>query len=409
MDSKTQNYQNKTAVTKIHNDILIMMDKRTNVVLLLLDLSAAFDTVNHQLLLQRLSRKYGIRGSVISWLTSYLQNRSFSVKVKSSTSSSCILEIGVPQGSILGPILFILYTKDLEEIASKYGFTVHLYADDTQLYFAFDVNSNSPNMTAVKNCFSEIKDWMSLNFLKLNEDKTQFIDIGYYQSNLESLSLDKEVLQPVLKAKNLGFYFDHRLSLDDEVTATQKRCNIQLRNLTRIAGRLSHDLKVQLSHSCILSHLDYCNAVYGALTESNLQKLQKIQNSAVRFIFNLYGKKRFEHITPYLKKLHFLPVRFRIMYKVALLVYKCLNNLAPTYLIELLRLRSINSYNLRVDNDFFLLELPLPANLRNTSAAFSYNGPRVWNCLPYSLRCLNDISVFKSSLKTHYFGLAFPD
>ena len=399
----------ETAVTKIHNDILIMMDKRTNVVLLLLDLSAAFDTVNHQLLLQRLSRKYGIRGSVISWLTSYLQNRSFSVKVKSSTSSSCILEIGVPQGSILGPILFILYTKDLEEIASKYGFTVHLYADDTQLYFAFDVNSNSPNMTAVKNCFSEIKDWMSLNFLKLNEDKTQFIDIGYYQSNLESLSLDKEVLQPVLKAKNLGFYFDHRLSLDDEVTATQKRCNIQLRNLTRIAGRLSHDLKVQLSHSCILSHLDYCNAVYGALTESNLQKLQKIQNSAVRFIFNLYGKKRFEHITPYLKKLHFLPVRFRIMYKVALLVYKCLNNLAPTYLIELLRLRSINSYNLRVDNDFFLLELPLPANLRNTSAAFSYNGPRVWNCLPYSLRCLNDISVFKSRLKTHYFGLAFPD
>ena len=181
--------------------------------------------------------------------------------------------------------------------------------------------------------------------------------------------------------------------------------NIQLRNLTRIAGHLTHDLKVQLAHSNILFHLDFCNATYGALSEKNLQKLQKIQNAAVRFIFNLYGKKRHGHITPYLKKLHFLPVHLRIKYKVALLVFKCLNNQAPKYLSDLLKLRPINSHYLRIHNDFFLLDIPPPHNLKNTSAAFSYNGPKVWNSLPYALRCLNNISEFKKKLKTHYFTL----
>ena len=399
----------ETAVVKIHNDILMMIDKQTNVILLLLDLSAAFDTVNHKLLLDRLRNAYGIKGQALSWFASYLSNRSFAVKVKSSTSSSCILEIGVPQGSILGPILFILYTKDLERIASKYGFKIHLYADDTQIYFSFDVNCVNPDVSAIQKCFSEIKEWMSCNFLKLNEDKTEFIDIGYYESKIKSLALEGENLQPVLKAKNLGFYFDHRLSLDNEITATQKKCNIQLRNLTRIAGRLSHELKVQLTHSCVLSNLDYCNATYGALTEANIQKLQKIQNSAVRFIFNLYGKRKWEHITPYLKRLHFLPVRFRIKFKIALLVFKCLNNLAPHYLINLLKVRNNNPHNLRVDNDFFILETPPPANLRNTYGALSYCGPSIWNSLPYTLRCLSDINLFKTRLKTHFFELAFPN
>ena len=374
----------ETAVTKIHNDILIMMDKRSNVVLLLLDLSAAFDTINHSLLLKKLQSMYGINGIVLSWFKSYLSGRSFKVKVKMSSSSPCVFEIGVPQGSILGPLLFILYTKDLEEIVEKYGFSIHLYADDTQIYLAFDVHSSNPDFTSIKSCFKDIKDWMALNFLKLNEDKTLFLDIGYYQSQLTSLSLDTEELEPSLKAKNLGFYFDHQMSLDSEITATQKTCNIQIRNLWRIARHLNFDLKIQLVKSCVLSHLDYCNAAYGALTEANIQKLQKLQNSAVRFVFNLYGKKKYEHITPYLKKLHFLPVRFRIMYKTALLVFKCLNNLAPKYLTQLIDLRNTNSHSLRNDDDFFLLNLPPVPNLKRTNGAFPYYGPFIWNSLPYA-------------------------
>ena len=398
----------ETAVTKIHNDLLIMMDKRSHVVLLLLDLSAAFDTINHKLLLQKLKIMYGIQGSVLAWLSSYLCDRSFTVNVKRSKSSSCILVIGVPQGSILGPLLFILYTKDLENIAKKYGFSIHLYADDTQLYFSFDVHSDNPDFVSIKKCFEEIRNWMNQNFLKLNEDKTELLDIGYYQSPLKLLSLNNSVtIEPVLKAKNLGFYFDHRMSLDDEITATQQACNIQLRNLRKIAGRLSFDLKVQLVHSCVLSHLDYCNAAYGSLSEANIYKLQKLQNSAVRFIFSLNGKKSWESITPYTKKLHFLPVRFRIMYKAALLVFKCLNDMAPKYLSKLISTRDTNSHNLRKDNDFFLLSQPPTPNFKITHGAFSHYGPYIWNSLPFSLRCLNNINSFKTQLKTYYFNMAY--
>jgi hypothetical protein len=397
----------ETAVTRIHNDILIMIDKRENVVLLLLDLSAAFDTINHRLLLKKLKTHYGIDGTVLNWLTSYLSERSFRVSVGKSTSSSCWLQIGVPQGSILGPLLFIMYTKDLEDIVRKYGFSIHLYADDTQLYFAFDVHSDQPDLTAINSCFKEIKQWMAINFLKLNDDKTEFIDIGPYQSPIQSLKLDGMDIVPVKKAKNLGFVFDHLMSLDDQVNAVTRTCYLNLRNLMKIGSHLSRALKIQLVHSNILSFVDYCNAVYGSLSESNMKKLQTIQNNAVRFIFNLTGKDRWQSMTPYLKELHFLPVRYRIKYKIALLVFKCLNNLAPRYLSELLSLRETKRRSVRLDDDYYYLKTPKPHQLSRTAGAFYYSGPRVWNELPFSIRCLSVIQDFKTSLKTYLFNTAY--
>ena len=188
----------ETAITKIHNDMLLMIDKRDNVILLMLDLSAAFDTINHELLLRKLRLNFKICGTVMKWLQSYLSKRTFSVKVKQSSSKSCVLEIGVPQGSILGPLLFILFTKDLEEIVTKYGFKVHFYADDTQVYFSFDVNTVNPDLSAVTECFNEIKLWMVNNFLKLNSDKTKVMEIGYYESSLQHVVIDSVNIQPIL-------------------------------------------------------------------------------------------------------------------------------------------------------------------------------------------------------------------
>ena len=198
----------ETAITKIHNDIMLMIDKKRNVVLLLLDLSAAFDTINHSLLLRKLKSLYGINGTVLCWIESYLSERSFRVSVNKSVSSSCPLNIGVPQGSILGPLLFILYTKDLHDVVSKYGLSIHLYADDTQIYFSFDVNCPNPNMSDIQGCFTEIKQWMALKFLKLNDNKTDFMEIGVYESCIGSLPLGSLSINPSEKAKNLGFMFD---------------------------------------------------------------------------------------------------------------------------------------------------------------------------------------------------------
>jgi hypothetical protein len=397
----------ETAITKISNDLLIMMDKKTNAVLLLLDLSAAFDTINHDLLISKLIKMYGISDVALSWLKSYLSDRTFKVVVNGVSSNYCELSIGVPQGSILGPLLFIMYTRDLEKVITMYGFSVHLYADDTQVYFVFDVHSENPDLSAVKKCFIDIKIWMTKNFLKLNDDKTEFMDIGYYVSPIKSLDLGEFSFEPVTKAKNLGFVFDHQLNMNDQINAVSQACYLNQRNLRRIGSRLSHDLKVQLVHSNILSIIDYCNAVYGGLTEKYMQKLQKIQNNAVRFIFNINGKKKKEHIMPYLKLLHFLPIRYRIKFKAALLVFKTLNNLAPTYLCDMVEVRDIRRRSVRLDEDYYILKTPRPPNFTRTYAAFSYFGPKTWNELPYKIRCITDLKCFKTELKTYYFNIAF--
>ena len=162
-------------------------------------------------------------------------------------------------------------------------------------------------------------------------------------------------------------------------------------------------------HSNILCFIDYCNSVYCRLTEKNLHKLQKIQNNAVRFIFGLYGKKLKEPISPYLKKLHFLPVKFRIKFKVALSVFKCINNLGPEYLKNLIQLRDIKRRSSRLDDDFYILKMPPRCNFSRSEAAFSHQGPLIWNELPFSIRSLTSLPDFKSQLKTHYFNIAFKD
>lgn len=399
----------ETATTKIHNDILLMIDNRSKIVLLLLDLSAAFDTVNHNRLLKKLHLMYGISGIPLLWIESYLKDRSFCVKVKDSCSVHTELSIGVPQGSILGPLLFILYTKDLEDIAEKHGCYIHLYADDTQLYFTFDVINSSNLELKIKACLDDIKSWMVDNFLQLNASKTEVMILSSKHDH--SMSLPAELQLTVngsptevnSSVKSLGVFLDNKLSMSDHITSIIQACNLQIRNLWFIASKLSMKLKIQLVHALVLSKLDYCNSVFYGISTKDLQRLQLIQNSAVRFIF---GKGKRAHVTDLLRKVHFLPVKYRIMYKIALLTFKCVNNLAPSYLKELIILRKPTVKNVRLDSDYFLLETP-HYSLVSTEKAFSVCCPKIWNSLPFETRSACTLTQFKSSLKSHYFELAF--
>ena len=132
-----KNHSTESALLRVTNDILRATDDNSSTILLLLDLSSAFDTVDHYILLNRLKHRFGIKDTALNWFRSYLTNRKKCVIIRESTSSSCNLEFGVPQGSVLGPILCVLYTTPLGDILREHGVKYHLYADDTQMYLFF--------------------------------------------------------------------------------------------------------------------------------------------------------------------------------------------------------------------------------------------------------------------------------
>ena len=411
------NHSCETATLTIYNDLLCLSDTRNKVVLLLLDLSAAFDTVNHQHLLWKLKAKYGISGNVLNWFQSYLHERSFTVTINKSRSKKCFLRIGVPQGSILGPILFIMYTKELNLIAESHGFSIHLYADDTQLYLEFNpLFQDMPSVEKkIVECLEEIKIWMAHNNLKLNPDKTEALvaqtrnHLSTWSVNSIQLSSCGENIETSKVVKSLGVLFDEFLTFEDHVNSIIQSCNIHLRNLRVIGSKLDFELKKQLIHCLVFSKLDYCNGLLYGLPQCVIRKLQKVQNSCVRFLFGRKTFKNWERVTPLLQQAHFLPIRQRIDYKIALTVFKCMNNIAPKYITKCLKIRDQPLHTLRNDQDYFLLSVPPVPTFKRTERSFSYCGPYVWNCLPYELRTLTDVSVFKNRLKTHLFRQAFHD
>ena len=173
--------------------------------------------VYHRILLNRLKVSFGFRGNVLNWFTSYLKGRTQCVKVNDAVSDSLELTFGVPQGSVLGPILFTLYTSPLPDIIQPFNFEYHFYADDTQLYKMVTCDDIPNAVAKTENCISKVKEWMSNNKLKLNESKTEFLILGK-SSNLDkfdkpSLKFSDCEVKPNNKAKNLGVMFDEELSL----------------------------------------------------------------------------------------------------------------------------------------------------------------------------------------------------
>uniref|UniRef100_A0A8C4SRD1 Reverse transcriptase domain-containing protein n=1 Tax=Erpetoichthys calabaricus TaxID=27687 RepID=A0A8C4SRD1_ERPCA len=170
----------ETALTRVVNDILISSDEGKSTVIMLLDLSAAFDTIDHSILLHRLDNDVGLTGTVLAWFSSYLSNRFQYVQKCADSTPSLYTEVqyGVPQGSVLGPLLFSLYMLPLGSLIRKHNVNFHSYADDTQLYLSFKSNEVSPMLSLIS-CVSELKEWMNKNYLSLNTDKTDELVVDF--------------------------------------------------------------------------------------------------------------------------------------------------------------------------------------------------------------------------------------
>ena len=303
------NHSCETLLVRMFDDIGKKVKDNQMVIVVLLDLSAAFDTIDHGILLKKLLNDYGISDTALLWIKSYLENRSYCVKINDSISSVIELLFGVPQGSLLGPILFILYTKSLQEIAVRHGLDIQLYADDSQLYIGF--NSNQPGELSdvkkrITECLDDIKTWMVKNCMKLNERKTELLVFGK-PLTVKTLDADFNIRfgETVIcrsswkgdEGKSLGVVLDASLTMDRQIAAVKKRCSWTMMNLRTIGHYLDENIKIMLVKQLVISKLDYCNAIYMNIAKKRLKKLRAVLDTAIRFIYNI--NDRCEDLIPY--------------------------------------------------------------------------------------------------------------
>ena len=404
-----QYHSTETALVRVQNDILMNLDRKRGVMLVLLDLSAAFDTIDHNVLLKLLETRIGLSGTVLQWFKSYLIGRTQCVSIENSSSTSSPLQFGVPQGSVLGPLLYTMYTLPLGDILRDAGIPFHLYADDTQLYLSFNVNDPTSQLECkdkLQQCVSTVKSWMTQNKLKLNGDKTEIIFIAskFYQNSLSltDFRVDDVTILPSASVRNIGVFFDNSMSMKDQITAISKSAYFHLHNIGRIRTAISYDCCEKLIHAFITSRLDCNNATLYGLPEVQYKRLQRIFNTSARILTQTQIR---EHITPILKSLHWLPIEKRIHYKILLLTFKALHNLAPSYIKDLITPYS-NSRQLR-STSMNLLQIPKTRTKTFGDRSFSSAAPILWNNLPHKLRTIHEINVFKKNLKTYLFTVSY--
>jgi hypothetical protein len=392
----------ETALLRIQNDLLLAMEKHHVTALVFLDLSAAFDTIDHTILLTRLTSTFGICGPALNLLSSYLSNRTQFVSIDSESSVSAPLSTGVPQGSVLGPLLFTMYTTPLQYLLQDSALSFHFYADDTQLYISFSPQDHSDSRTRLSTILDSVHSWLSSNQLIVNPAKTEFLLTGTAQQRSKviesSITFKGNCLSPSPTVRNLGVIFDSNLSLTKHISSVCSSSFYVIRQIRQIRASLDHNTCVILCNALISSKLDFCNSLYYGLPQSSIHRLQLVQNTLARVIHPTATRR--DHITPTLRKLHWLPIEARINYKIALITYKTLHFHSPSYLQSLL-VRYTPSRQLR-SSDKLLLTVPL---VKSTAArrAFSFAAPTIWNSLPFTLRSKPTLQSFRSALKTHFF------
>ncbi|XP_072530520.1 uncharacterized protein, partial [Salminus brasiliensis] len=327
-------HSTETALIAVTEKLHAAKAARLSSVLILLDLSAAFDTVDHKILLSILAG-LGIAGSAWQWFASYLQGRSYQVSARISA------------------------------------------------------------------CLADVSSWMAAHHLKLNPCKTELLYIPGTAGPRNDLAItfENSLVTPSTEARSLGVMMDDQLSFSSHIANVTRSCRFLLYNIRRIRPFLSREATQVLVQSLVTSRLDYCNSLLAGLPLRTIRPLQLIQNATARVVFNV---PKFNHVTPLLRSLHWLPVAARIRFKTLTLAYKAKNGPAPPYLMAMVKSRSAPRA-LRASSTARLDPPSLKIRGRQASRLFSVLAPKWWNKLPLGVRTAESLAVFKRRLKTHLF------
>ena len=389
-----QFHNTETLMLGLTDEVLRGFDKNQATIVIFLDLSAAFDTIDPDKLLQIMHDELGIDGVALKWFRSFLVGRTQRVKIENEYSESIEVPCGTPQGSVLGPPLFNINVRSQPLVFQHCKFGTSSFADYSNgrrsftLSFQFHVLQQD-----VVNCMKLIVEWSNAHFMKINPDKTELFLL--YPPSLNSevimrgIIFEEQCIRFSDWVKNVGVYLDKHLNMDKHINNTVAHCYKILKDIGTIKKNLQREHLERLVHAVISSRLDYCNSLFMNINKEHLNKLQKVQNSAARLIL---GRRRRDSASLALKELHWLNVESRIVFKVILLVFKVIRGMCS----ENLQL-SYKTFNGRQE-EFLLLHTP-NFESRYGKRLFEYNGSRLWNALPVDMRNEN-IEIFKKKMKT---------
>lgn len=369
-----------------------VLNKKLYVGAIFLDFKRAFETINRPLLLEKLERM-GFRGTVLKWFNSYLINRMQVCKYKNSVSEPREVLHGVPQGSVLGPILFILYLNDIVTYIknSIARVEIQMFADDTLIYVTG--NDIDVIIETLNEALEHICKWLTKNNLTLNTEKSKVMLLSNQFSTINNsnrhVEINQQKIQRVTEFKYLGVIIDQHLKFSSHANYVIKKVSKKVYFLCRISSFLSEWSKLLVYKTIIAPHFIYCPTILFMFNNSEFYSLQKIQNKALRSILNCnsYTSIRFM-----LEQVEILSVRQIIMLNVFIFLFKLLNNMLPTHLLEYCSfINDIHDYNTRNNQNFYVER----SNTNYGQNHLFNKGLRLYNDLPQEIKNSSTIIMFK--------------
>lgn len=354
-----------------------------------LDLRRAFETINRKLLLMKL-KNYGFGTTVMKWFSEYLDNRVQVTKYNNSMSTTECNYHGVPQGTVMGPNLFILYINDIVKQAKQCN--IQLFADDTLLYYIGDNITDIVNIINLELC--QITNWLTKNSLKVNIEKTKFMilksryNIADTRNNNGIYILNNKIEQ-VSECKYLGIIIDENLTFSSHAIYITKKMSQKVNLLSRVGRDLSYWSKLLIYKSIIMPHIKYCSSILYLLNNTEISLLQRTQNKALRTIV---GCDRYTSVKFMLDRTQLLSIKQSIYVDVMTTIYKIKNNLFPKHLLnQLVFVENIHNYETRSRGNFYVRLAPNSFSQNN----LFHKGLIDYNTLPNELKSCDTLRLFK--------------
>lgn len=355
---------------------------------ILMDLSKAFDCLPHDLLVAKL-KAYGVSEGSCKLMASYLGNRQQRVKIGKNFSSWSAIIKGVPQGSILGPLLFNIFINDIFYFITDTR--LYNYADDNTVSFCHR-DLGVLRLTLENESLALLK-WFENNQMQANPDKFQAISVGKKtNSEMKSIKVGDVDIPCEENVKLLGVELDFKLDFDDQVTEICKKAARQLNVLQRLSKFLSEKSRLLIFKSFIKSNFNYCPLVWHFCSKSNSEKLEKLQFRALKIVFNDYTAS----YTTLLDKVKLPTLHMNRLRCIATETYKCIHNLSPVYLRDLVEIKE-SVYSFRYENT---VKVPTVRTVAYGQRSFRFESARVWNSLPNEMRTTTSFSDFKRLVRT---------